>query len=1309
MPLGADHPLLGQDYKGSIVKGLKEKKEKQTPDGKVRYYLEIHTVDGNVYKEYDWLQFEAPPKGKASDGLDEVIVISPKRKKETINNGHLPTIGVPLNGKSGPESKTNTPEKQAKKKIVVKGFIKGQLEKERQKKSSGVEKEQLSALPLTSDAEKRASDQSATPPIAARNFKSPEQAPSRNVSVGDAKPLARKGETPLIAMDQLQEEHDNDDEHDDNDEVEGLKKIPKQQKEEKSEKEARIVAAEEAKRRIEEDAARLEEERRFEAEREAKRKVEEKRRKKEEKKRQEAEAAEQLRREEEEKIQRQQETAAATAAAEEETQRRALDERKEADRQRKAEDKTGNTKEVACSSSQAKEAERHLKAAEKEAMPLRPEEEALVLTEASSQAEAADAQDIEKSEAAVLDNEQPIKKEKSKKLRDKKKAKSASNVIEEFEADKTKSKKEKKKAKSAASIIDNTKFSKVEKSKEEKKKKKALEKSGSNSETPKKEKKDKKRAKSKERIKEGTKYDKIGLPPPPLEYPSTPVKTKSMKERHKRAAKEPPPMIETSKGKLVQNKITIDPHPPLDVLEERPGVAKIMGIWGSNYCKDAFPLSPLRSSRNKGGEQPPKLRNIAGEKWELDPNFEPPVFEKTEEEKKRICQSFETNFAFSDLTPSEVEPMVDAFEKVEYEKGEVIAEEGTPDSFFYVVQEGKVSFDMDGELVCEGEVGDAFGEMSLVYSCDRATTVKSQDRRTALLRLDKTSYRHIRRNHVARSVSARMKLLKDVPFFKDADEQDLAQLSTAMVPHVFEANDNLTSAFKEMPFCLIQEGSVSTSSAGNVGPGASFGEEGLEDKGQVGTIVTAVTDGVAYTIDRPSFEKVFGDMGQLAQKSSDKKILRDLRAIRAAKVDGPVLDLLARQIADEPFREGEKFCVMNEDMVPKLYIVRVGSVKVVRKNGKEDIIQAGGFFGHEYLMTTSKGGRDSVPSYVKAKYSATALEDGVCGILTLQECVSVFGSDTSKNEDLEDGQIIPLEDLEHYRVLGEGHFGVVWLVASKKASKPEPYALKIQMLADDERNAEECIKEEIAMMRKLQYPFIVRVINTYDAEETISMLLGLAPGGELFDQIHYQLPNGLWDSGIGEEKGRFYSSVVADALAFMHIRGFIYRDLKPENVLIDKDGYPLITDFGFTRQLKKDELAYTMCGTPNYLPPEIIKNLGHGAPADNWSLAVLIYEVVQGESPFWYEGLDQVSLFHAICEEDYYPLPEEGVSEELRDLIHRLLEKNPSKRLGTFREKDILKHPWFAPLDIKKIRKKEIKAPWVPDPVELGEPFKDED
>jgi CRP-like cAMP-binding protein len=787
----------------------------------------------------------------------------------------------------------------------------------------------------------------------------------------------------------------------------------------------------------------------------------------------------------------------------------------------------------------------------------------------------------------------------------------------------------------------------------------------------------------------------------------TPPSMQSLVEGSHDEIAPPPPIATKSKAKLQHAIKSVDPH---------PGFAKIMGIWGARESKarDAIPFSPLKPESKvddpvrgediegsvRNGRV--KLCNVFNRSLEADPKFQPPIFEKTEKDRDLIRQSFEVNFAFSDLTPSELEPMVDAFEKVEYQKGETIARQGEPDCFFYLVQNGEVSFNIDGERVSTGKTGDIFGELALVYSCDRASAVKAEEDQTALLRLHQTNYRHIRRDQVARSVSDRMKLLTKVPFFKEADEADLIQLSTAMVAHVFKAQDNLTATFKEAPFCLIQEGSVTSSSNGSdYGPGGSFGEENLSGKVSGVSNVVALTDGVAYTIDRLSFEKVFGDMNRIALKSLDKKVLREVRAVKAARISISQLDKLARQIAEKSFKAGENINVINEDMVPSLYLVRKGRIKTVRKNGKEEIISAGGHFGHEYLIVSSKGSRDSTPSHVKAKYTATAIEDSVCGVLTLQECVTVFGSE-SINTNLDKADYVALEDLTRHRILGEGHFGVVWLVTNRKSRNMDPYALKIQMLDNEEREALNCIKDEISMMRQLHSPFIVKLINTYEEEDSISMLLGLAPGGELFDQIHYQLPNGLWDSGIGEEKGRFYCSVVADTLSFMHIRGYIFRDLKPENVLIDKDGYPLLTDFGFTTHLKKNEKSYTMCGTPNYLPPEIIKNIGHGAPADNWSLGILIYEVVQGENPFYYEGLDQVSLFHAICNEDYYPLPEDKISGDLEDLIDRLLEKNPSKRLGTFREKDIITHPWFAEVDIRKMRRKELQAPWVPAPIRLN-------
>jgi hypothetical protein len=269
-----------------------------------------------------------------------------------------------------------------------------------------------------------------------------------------------------------------------------------------------------------------------------------------------------------------------------------------------------------------------------------------------------------------------------------------------------------------------------------------------------------------------------------------------------------------------------------------------------------------------------------------------------------------------------------------------------------------------------------------------------------------------------------------------------------------------------------------------------------------------------------------------------------------------------RQITETKFEEGHVIFIRDDKMTPALYLVRKGAVQIVKKNGQEFTIGPGGHFSEEYLMFNSKGSRDTVPKYAIAKYSAAALEDTECGVLTLADLATVTGRVNTKPavEDLP----VALEDLVRHRILGEGQFGTVWLVTNKAAKKPEPYALKIQYTDDGERaDAGDCIRREVKMMQALQHHFIIEVLNTYEETGSISMLLSLAPGGELFDIIHHQDETGGWVSGLGEEKGRFYAAVVADTLAFMHRQKYVYRDLKPENILIDKDGYPMITDFGF--------------------------------------------------------------------------------------------------------------------------------------------------
>lgn len=171
------------------------------------------------------------------------------------------------------------------------------------------------------------------------------------------------------------------------------------------------------------------------------------------------------------------------------------------------------------------------------------------------------------------------------------------------------------------------------------------------------------------------------------------------------------------------------------------------------------------------------------------------------------------------------------------------------------------------------------------------------------------------------------------------------------------------------------------------------------------------------------------------------------------------------------------------------------------------------------------------------------------------------------------------DDLEFIRVLGEGQFGEVWLVAANlpdQSPSRQEFALKMQKLAGDDddgdgfsqEEAKDAIRNEIKILTSLRHPLIVNLVHTYVLEDSMDMLLGLIPGGELWDVIHKQEPNGNWVSGIAEGKARFYAYVLADTLGFLHSRGYIFRDLKPENVMIDQDGYPIIVDFGFAKYLE---------------------------------------------------------------------------------------------------------------------------------------------
>ena len=243
-----------------------------------------------------------------------------------------------------------------------------------------------------------------------------------------------------------------------------------------------------------------------------------------------------------------------------------------------------------------------------------------------------------------------------------------------------------------------------------------------------------------------------------------------------------------------------------------------------------------------------------------------------------------------------------------------------------------------------------------------------------------------------------------------------------------------------------------------------------------------------------------------------------------------------------------------------LFLVREGSVKITKHSGKADeTIEVGGYFGDDLMMVDvkSKGWGDPV---VTPNYTVTALETSTLGVLSLHECRNVFdttklGQGKTADSGLASARKIQKDDLTKHTILGAGTFGQVWLVSHQtKDGVRHPYALKVQLKHDlIETGQAEGVVNEKNIMQQLNYPFVMKLANTYQDPQRVYMLLGLIQGGELHG-VMYERGH---KNGIPEKEAKFYSAGLLDGLSYMHSRHIIHRDLKPENVMVRLDKFCL--------------------------------------------------------------------------------------------------------------------------------------------------------
>ena len=283
---------------------------------------------------------------------------------------------------------------------------------------------------------------------------------------------------------------------------------------------------------------------------------------------------------------------------------------------------------------------------------------------------------------------------------------------------------------------------------------------------------------------------------------------------------------------------------------------------------------------------------------------------------------------------------------------------------------------------------------------------------------------------------------------------------------------------------------------------------------------------------------------------------------------------------------------------------------------------------------------------------------------------------------------VSYSDFEPLKLLGRGSFGEVILVRLKANKKV--YAMKIlnkKILKIKRQQVH--TKTERDLMVKINCPFIVNIKSAFQDASKLYIVSEFMQGGDMFYHMH--------DGQIiifSNEKTKFYIIELVLALEALHKKNMIYRDLKPENILLDSKGHVKLTDFGLSKMFEtEDEKAYTICGTPQYLAPEILDKKGYDKAVDWWSLGCVMYEMLVGKLPYAIKR--GVKMNKKIYDQgvDY-----KNLNSNAKDLIQKLLIIDPKQRLGSGPNgsEDIKKHPFFNGVNWKDAWLKKLKPPFIP-------------
>jgi cGMP-dependent protein kinase len=535
-------------------------------------------------------------------------------------------------------------------------------------------------------------------------------------------------------------------------------------------------------------------------------------------------------------------------------------------------------------------------------------------------------------------------------------------------------------------------------------------------------------------------------------------------------------------------------------------------------------------------------------------------------------------------------------------------------------------------------------------------------------------------------------------FMKHLEENQIDQIVSAMENKDYRKDSIIIQEGDDGSHVyIIEDGVVEVSKGGQVltelKDGKVFGELAVLYNCKRQATVKALTRVSLWALSRRDYQTIMTYSG-LRLHQQCVKFLLSVPVIKTLQPE--FISKIADAAEEIRFSNGD-YIIRQGEIGNSFYIITEGQVKVTQTKPGEatetplTTLKVGEYFGERAIESEDLRAANVIADHIKGVSCLVLSRNEYKRLIATSLWVSP--AKPSKEELTEEDKLlanVKLTDFVTIATLGVGGFGRVELVHAKN-DKNKSYALKKmkkKFIVDMQQ--QDHVMQERGLLKEMRCRFIVRLYRTYKDDRFLYLLMECCLGGELWTLMRNR-------RSFSENEARFFVSCVSEAYNYMHSRGIIYRDLKPENLILDVNGYAKLVDFGFAKRIgHSGEKTWTFCGTPEYVAPEVILNKGHDFGADLWSLGILVYELINGSPPF--NGNDHLTTYNLILRGIDSIDFSKKIGRTAKSLIKKLCRDLPAERLG-YGSKGMLKlqkHKWFDGFDWEGLRQGTLKAPIIP-------------